>query len=1374
MMRHVLRWIGYVIGGVLALVVVLVAAVLVLANIGPGRRLIETEVALLTGGTVRIAGLAGRFPDALRVGAVTVADTRGVWLTIGGLRLRWHPLHLARLAIDVDDVEAASIVATRLPVSSPPTHPAHPPAKGGGLSLPFSLRIDRIALPSVALAAPVAGRPLALGVEGHAAIADLQPVLHGPSLENFPATDLALDLADLSGRGHYRLEGVVGQGGISLRVAAREQPGGLVATFAGSDQVSPLDLELALDGPRRAEALHLNLAAGKLVASADGLVDLTGEAAQLAVSAHAPAMQPVAGVSWQSVALDAHLHGPLRHPAADGHLLVTGLATGGAAVGRIDADLSGSPAAGNANPGSGGPVTLHAVLAGLRIPGPRPDLFASAPVTLDATAHLDTPDRPVELHLAHPLLDLAAHLRTAGGVAGHVDLGVPDLAPLAAAGGVDLAGHATLGADFSTAGADQSADIVGRVALTGGMKQAVALIGPDGTITLSAQRRGADITLSSLALTGRAVQLAASGTDLSGTLDAKLHLVLPSLDAVAPKVAGQLTIDATATGPTADLAATVHAAGEVGTGPVRPEPLTLDVTAAHLPKAPSAQLVLAGRFDGAVADIRAAVARDAAGAATVRLDAFDWKSLRGRADLALAAGAKLPTGTLDLAIGRLADFSRLAGQPLAGTITAKLAETASGARVNVAAAGLAAAGAQVGRLTLAGTVADPTADPDLDLRLDAAGIAKGAIGGDAHVTARGRLAALAVTLAAGSPNLQGAPATLDTATLIDVPRSMLTLSRLMAAWHGETVRLEAPSRIAWAPAVTLGNVRLAVAGGTAPLATITVDGRVSPTLALTASVRDVTPALAAPFAPTLDATGRIDADAHLGGTTAAPTGTVRVTAAGLRLRTGPAAALPAADLTAMATLAGSAAHVNAHLAAGEKIDLGITGIVPIRGAGPLDVAASGRLDLAVANPVLEQGGRHLSGAMRIAATATGTVAHPMLGGSVTLAGGDLQDFTQGAHLSDIEAALTLAGQSVRIDRFTAHAGAGTLGVAGSVGVLAPGLPVDLTITMNRASPVASDLLTAVLDADVHVAGHASGRLAVGGRISIERADINIPGGLPSSVATLHVIKPGDKPAPVTHGGTGQVVALDLTLAAPGEIFVRGHGIDAVLGGSLHAGGTTVAPDISGGFQLRRGTLALAGTTLNFTRGSVGFDGTTNGHLDPTLDFLAESTVQEYTADLAVTGYASKPKITLSSTPALPQDQVLGLLLFGSTTASLSPFQIAQIATALASLSGGGGGFDPIGRVRSTLGLDRLTVGSDTSSNSSSGASIEGGKYVTKRVYVGARESTGGGGTQALVQIDITKRLKAFTTVGTGGTVTGATTPENDPGSNVGLKYQFRY
>ena len=123
--------------------------------------------------------------------------------------------------------------------------------------------------------------------------------------------------------------------------------------------------------------------------------------------------------------------------------------------------------------------------------------------------------------------------------------------------------------------------------------------------------------------------------------------------------------------------------------------------------------------------------------------------------------------------------------------------------------------------------------------------------------------------------------------------------------------------------------------------------------------------------------------------------------------------------------------------------------------------------------------------------------------------------------------------------------------------------------------------------------------------------------------------------------------------------------------------------------------------------------------------------------------------------------------------AIAALQSASGAAALAERSGvGGGGPGILGTVRGTLGLDRLSVGSGGAN--SKGTSVEAGKYVMRGVYVGAKQSTSGAGTQAQVQIDLTKRLKLETVVGTGGTVTGTTTPENDPGSSVGLKYQFQY
>jgi translocation and assembly module TamB len=202
------------------------------------------------------------------------------------------------------------------------------------------------------------------------------------------------------------------------------------------------------------------------------------------------------------------------------------------------------------------------------------------------------------------------------------------------------------------------------------------------------------------------------------------------------------------------------------------------------------------------------------------------------------------------------------------------------------------------------------------------------------------------------------------------------------------------------------------------------------------------------------------------------------------------------------------------------------------------------------------------------------------------------------------------------------------------------------------------------------------------------------------------------------------------------------------------------------------TFSLAGQTLNFTSGKVAFGGMgLAGQLDPSLDFVAQSTTSALTATLTVAGYADAPKLQLSSTPEMPQDEILGQLLFSKSTQQLSPFQLAAIAQAAASFGGVGGG-DPLARVRGGLGLDRLSVNAASGSNSA-GATVEAGKYVTNGVYVGAKQGTSGG-SQAQVQIDLTKHFKVQTTLGTGGTPATGITPENDPGSSIGLTYGFEY
>lgn len=553
-----------------------------------------------------------------------------------------------------------------------------------------------------------------------------------------------------------------------------------------------------------------------------------------------------------------------------------------------------------------------------------------------------------------------------------------------------------------------------------------------------------------------------------------------------------------------------------------------------------------------------------------------------------------------------------------------------------------------------------------------------------------------------------------------------------------------------------GAVRVQ-ARATAGSANLAVAGEVSPRLNLTVTAR--APAeIAALYDPNLALNGSLALDARLTGTAAEPGGTVRISATGLRMRTGPGRALPPANIMATAELHGRSARIDARASAGSA-SFRVAGEAPL-GSGPLDLRATGGMELALLDPILTAQGRRARGRLTLDAAIAGTTAAPRVSGGAQLANGEILDYTEGLRIDQIAAIVRGDGETLRIVSFTGRAGPGTISASGTVGLAAPGLPLDLHVVANDARPISSDQLQMTLDANLLVRGPARGDMLVSGRVLIRRAEIRIPSRLPPKVAVLKVIRPGDKR--VLPAAPAPSVALDLVVDAPEQVFVRGRGVNAELSGTLRIRGQASSPQVAGGLEMRRGELSVAGTTLTFSRGKVSFGGTSvAGKIDPTLDFVAETTSNNVTATLTISGYASDPKVAFSSTPPLPQDEVLSYLLFRRSIKEIGPFQIASMAAAVAELTGvtGEGTFNPLGDIRSGLGLDRLTVGG---SSTGTGATVEAGKYVASGVYLGAKENTAGG-PGATLQIDITKGLKLETDVGAGR-----------GGNQVGLTYQFEY
>ncbi len=1329
-MRRAIKIIGWVVAALVVVPAVLVALLLGVMNTGPGEQQVEALLNHLLAGQLQVQGLSGRFPDQLRLAHVELLDKKGVWATAEGVSLDWSPLALLHKIAEVDLLHADRLRVERLRES-----------EVGSSNLPVRVRVKRLAADRAELGAAVPGGPAALALTGNL------------SLESFTQGALTLDARRLDAAGTYHVQGSLYEtpnpGHVTLALDLDEPAGGIVSRAAGLPDLGPLAVHARLDGPRTAAALDAKLAAGELRAAAKGTLDLADSAADLTVQASAPAMVPRPDLRWRAVALDAQVHGPFTKPQGQGTLQVDALEAAGGAVAQLRAAVKGDLAG----------VHLRATADGVRVPGPDPALLTATPVQVSADVTLDDPTRPTSFQVEHALVSIRGRATTAGTLAGEADAALPDLAPLAHVAGVVAAGRAAFHVKAREDHATQL-DADGTISLTQAPGPTVALLGPEARLGLSAQVADSDITLTRLQVNGAKLALDAHGTLAGGNLDGAAHATVSDLAAAVPTLAGQATLDATAKGKLDDLAATLDAQGSVGTRGFAPAPLRVQSQAEHLPHLPTGSIKAQGTLDGVPLTLDATARRLADGSLAADIQRAAWRSLAADGALTLAPGATLPQGKVSLRIGSLADLRALTGEDLAGSVEAQMNLDAAAGRVQAKLTSVTVPGAHVGAATVQATVADPLGHPRVQAQIVAEQVNAGGVSGGVRVEANGPEDALALRLSAGL-QVKDTPAQVQGAAVLDVPGKQLRLNALTASARGQELRLAAPARVSFGGGVAVDRLRLAVAGATAEIA-----GKLSPTLDATLQAR-VPGSLAGLYDQAYAADGSLSLDATVRGTPARPTGTARLEISRLRLKQGPGQAVPPLDAQVTAQLAGESARVQGQVRAGAA-HLTLDGTAPLTAGGPLNLRASGSLDLALLNPLISPAGRQAKGRVTLDARATGTLRAPRLAGQVALSSGEVEDFTQGIRLTDLAGTALLQGDEVVIQGIRGRAGPGTVALSGRVGALRPGVPVDLQVQMRDARALASDLLTARLSGTVTVQGSVAQGLAVSGTVDVLRADIRVPEKLPTSVQALNVIRPGQKPAPPS--APALTVRLNLTIRASQAIFVRGRGLDAEMAGRLHVAGTTTKPQLSGGFDLRRGTFSLAGTTLNFTKGRVSFEGTgLSDRLDPSLDFEATSASAQVTATLIISGTASAPKISLTSVPQLPQDEVLSYLLFRTSVKDLGPFQYAEIAAALAEISGVGGGLgDPLNSVRKGLGLDRLTVGSTTNTAPVGAASnatptVEAGRYVANGVYVGATQTTTGQGTGAQVQIDLTKRLKLDTTVGSG-----------QIGNQVGLTYQYEW
>ncbi len=292
---------------------------------------------------------------------------------------------------------------------------------------------------------------------------------------------------------------------------------------------------------------------------------------------------------------------------------------------------------------------------------------------------------------------------------------------------------------------------------------------------------------------------------------------------------------------------------------------------------------------------------------------------------------------------------------------------------------------------------------------------------------------------------------------------------------------------------------------------------------------------------------------------------------------------------------------------------------------------------------------------------------PRLTGRAALTEGALHLPTIGQRFSDIQAKVAITPESIKIDDVRARGISGAFGAKAEAtlrGLTAVAAHAELNIDEDEKLPITIEG-EAIGDAwgkiETNYEHDESAKLNTI-EVNLKKFNVELPAAPPQGIQDLgqaeHIrvgywrrdqefvaipLQPLEAPGEPSEYKT--VIVVDL-----GSLGIeKGQQVEATLGGRIQA---TLGEelDVQGKIETRRGELDVSGKKFVIERGSVTFTGGPPD--DPTISAVARyDSPAGYTVYAEYTGTASRGKLNLRSEPALSQDEILTLLLFGTPDGS---------------------------------------------------------------------------------------------------------------------------
>jgi outer membrane protein assembly complex protein YaeT len=324
--------------------------------------------------------------------------------------------------------------------------------------------------------------------------------------------------------------------------------------------------------------------------------------------------------------------------------------------------------------------------------------------------------------------------------------------------------------------------------------------------------------------------------------------------------------------------------------------------------------------------------------------------------------------------------------------------------------------------------------------------------------------------------------------------------------------------------------------------------------------------------------------------------------------------------------------------------LAATGTIGLAAERPLNVDVDGALNIAAISIVTDA--VRAEGNSVIDVSASGTVSEPILSGNLSVSDATLVLNEPRIAAEAVNARVDLNQNSITLSSLTADVNGGTLTGKGGLSI-AGGTVRDVDVTLS-ARDFAFDApldLRSLSDSDIRITSQGDD-IAVSGQVTIQESgltgDLNFDTGLLATVTARKQLELTPVRNPLLER-----VAFNVNVDTASPILVDNNLAKAEITTDLRVVGNPYEPGLLGRLEvLEGGLVTLNERTYEIERGEMTF--LEERRIFPSFDLRMNTSVSSYDITLAVSGEPGNTETTMTSSPPLPEPDIMAMIVTGRT------------------------------------------------------------------------------------------------------------------------------